>query len=140
MTIDHTNQPVDPGVEPVDDLAARVDAEVPPPPESAEPVASAEGVPEAIQARATSTAAAQRPGSVGRGVEWVRPTDLMARHSATLAGRGLTWNTTINQRARDGLDTSARHVGRRAARLAPIAAFGHHRQPVAATRSSAGMS
>lgn len=117
MTIDHTNQPVNPvaePVEPVEDLAARVDAEAPPPPESADPVGSAEGVPEAIQARATSTVAVQRPGWVGRGVEWVRPTDLMARHSATLAGRGLTWNTTINQRARDGLGTSARHVGRRA--------------------------
>lgn len=43
MTIDHTNQPVDPGAEPVEDLAARVDAGMPPPPGPAEPVESAEG-------------------------------------------------------------------------------------------------
>ena len=37
---------------------------------------------------------------VGRGLEWVRPSDLIAAHSARMAGRGLDLQTTLAARVR----------------------------------------
>lgn len=46
----------------------------------------------------TSTA---DPGSrVGRGIAWVRPTDLIASSSARIAGRGINFQTELAHRAR----------------------------------------
>ena len=41
------------------------------------------------------------PGSrVGRGIAWVRPTDLIASSSARIAGRGINFQTELAHRAR----------------------------------------
>ena len=60
----------------------------------------------------------------GRGVEWVRPTDLMARHSANVAGRGLDFQAELARRTRTPLRIGTQAARDRARRLPPITAFG----------------
>lgn len=100
----------------------------------------ADEVPEAVKARTTRTTSRPVGGQVGRGVEWVRPTDLLARRGATVAGRGIHFQTALSQKTRHGITVGARHVGDRAARLAPLSAFGHGRSQVVPGRSAVGMS
>lgn len=59
-----------------------------------------------------------------RGVEWVRPTDLIARQGATLAGRGIDFEVELARRTRTPIATGARQLGERARRLPPLSAFG----------------
>lgn len=100
----------------------------------------ADGVPDAVKARTARST--QRPvgRNVGRGVEWVRPTDLMARRGATIAGRGIHFQTALSQRTRHGVTVGARYVGDRAGRLAPLSAFGRGRGQSVQGRSAVGMS
>ncbi|WP_279198473.1 hypothetical protein [Kitasatospora aureofaciens] len=100
----------------------------------------AEGVPEAVKARPARAESRPVGRQVGRGVEWVRPTDLMARRGATVAGRGIHFQTALSQKTRHGISVGARRVGDRAARLAPLSAFGHGRDQVVPGRSAVGMS
>ncbi len=69
------------------------------------------------------------------GVEWVRPTDLMASRSARMAGRGIDFQAELARRARrvpgqayratrDGARSGARFVSERARKLPPVTAFG----------------
>lgn len=60
----------------------------------------------------------------GRGVEWVRPTDLVARHSANVAGRGLDFQAELARRSRTPLRIGMQTARDRARRLPPITAFG----------------
>ena len=94
--------------------------------------------PEAVEA--TSTPEAVRAAQVarddkqhalvrGRGVEWVRPTDLIARHSAHAAGRGLDFQAELARRARTPIGAGVRRLGDRARRLPPISAFGRSTAP-----------
>ncbi|MGO3151929.1 MAG: hypothetical protein ACTIJJ_04800 [Galactobacter sp.] len=47
------------------------------------------------------TGTATNPGSrVGRGIAWVRPTDLIASSTARIAGRGVNFQTELAHRAR----------------------------------------
>lgn len=59
-----------------------------------------------------------------RGVEWVRPTDLIARHGAGLAGRGFDFEVELARRTRTVTATGMRGLGHRAHRLPPLSAFG----------------
>lgn len=114
-------------------------------PEPETPPASSERAdrtetPEAVQAERIS-----RPGSATsptgasvrrvRGVEWVRPTDLMARHGADLAGRGIDFEVELARRTRNlpaqavragrrGIDTAQTVEAERARRLPPVSDFG----------------
>lgn len=59
------------------------------------------------------------PGSrVGRGIEWVRPSDLIAASSAHVAGRGIDLHTELTRQARriPGLTIRAGRASVRAAR------------------------
>ncbi|WP_051232680.1 hypothetical protein [Acidipropionibacterium thoenii] len=100
----------------------------------------AEGVPEAVKARTTRDAGRPVGRQVGRGVEWVRPTDLLARRGATVAGRGIHFQTALSQKTRHGITVGTRRVGDRAARLAPLSAFSHGRGQSVSGRSAVGMS
>lgn len=76
----------------------------------------------------------------GRGVDWVRPTDLLVRSSGTLAGRGIEFNSEQHRRFRSSLATGARSVSERAKRLPPVSAFGRRGQHVeGSARSGVGM-
>ncbi|MDS2172399.1 hypothetical protein Q7C18_06800 [Nesterenkonia sp. CL21] len=93
--------------------------------------------PEAVRAAkiAQDQKAMRKPGHRATGVDWVRPTDLMARHSAVLAGRGIDFEVELARRTRQlsGQVTRAggRGVGRvgktlneRARRLPDVSEFG----------------
>lgn len=70
---------------------------------------------------------AQDAGLRARGVEWVRPTDLLARHGAALAGRGIDFEVELARRTRTATNAGVRGVGERARRLPPLSAFGRSR-------------
>lgn len=71
----------------------------------------------------------------GRGVEWVRPTDLVARSSARVAGAGINFQSELHRRTRAAAQESTRRLAERARHLPPLSAFGR-----GATRPDAGRS
>lgn len=76
-----------------------------------------------------------------RGVEWVRPTDLIARQGAALAGRGIDFEVELARRTRTPIATGVRGLGERARRLPPLSAFGRGSTGQAApSRPGVGMS
>ncbi|WP_208009868.1 hypothetical protein [Nesterenkonia sphaerica] len=100
------------------------------------------GVPDAVEAdhirrRQNLGPAGARPA---RGVEWVRPTDLMARHSAVVAGRGIDFEAALARRVRGPLVAPARRLGSRVTHLPPVSAFGRGRQPHQVSRDAVGHS
>ena len=100
------------------------------------------GTPDAVkQQTARRDAVRERMDQVrGRGVEWVRPTDLMARHSANVAGRGLDFQAELARRTRTPLRIGMQAARDRARRLPPITAFGRRTVTTAApTRPGVGM-
>lgn len=108
-------------------------------------IAGATGTPDAIEATSIrhhdpaldpALSAHQR---AGRGVDWVRPTDLMARSGSRVAGAGIDFQADMARRSRHVAATSARAVAARARRLPPVSAFGrgHGTQPM--TRDSVGI-
>lgn len=106
--------------------------------------------PDAIEAEKTRQHAAElaTEKTRARGVDWARPTDLMARHSAVVAGRGIDFQAELSRRTRTGITTGAKAVGavakalaERAKQLPPLSAFGRRtssREPV--TRGAVGKS
>ncbi|MFV0451345.1 MAG: hypothetical protein ACK5LS_03720 [Propioniciclava sp.] len=99
---------------------------VPEPEREREPV-DATGTPNAVEA-ARVRRDDQEHGPLAarraRGVEWVRPTDLIARHGATLSGRGIDFDADLAHRARAPLASRLHDLGNRARRLPPLSAFG----------------
>lgn len=116
----------------------------PTPPESTD---TAEA-PEAVEAAKTSrrrhtnrTTLAAQELRRARGVEWVRPTDLLARRGAALAGRGIDFEVELARRTRTPITAGAQHLGERARRLPPLSAFGRGSTAQAAlSRPGVGMS
>lgn len=99
-------------------------------------------VPEAVRAAQVTRTEKQHAATVvrGRGVEWVRPTDLMARHSANVAGRGLDFQVELARRTRTPLRVGMQAARDRARRLPPITAFGRRTVTTSApTRPGVGM-
>ncbi|WP_026543780.1 hypothetical protein [Arthrobacter sp. 35/47] len=97
--------------------------------------------PEAVQAAKV----VRRPGSAtsqaaafarrARGVEWVRPMDLIARHGAAVAGRAIDFEVELARRSRRlpdravragsrGVSTVQTAASERARRLPPVSEFG----------------
>ncbi len=58
------------------------------------------------------------------GVEWVRPTELIARQAGAVAGRGIDFQAELARRARTPAVAAMRQVSERARRLPPVSAFG----------------
>ena len=105
-----------------------------------EPVEVA-STPEAVRAAQVARDDKQDALVRGRGVEWVRPTDLIARHSAHAAGRGLDFQAELARRTRTPLGAGVRRLGDRARRLPPISAFGRSTTPASQmSRSGVSMS
>lgn len=105
-----------------------------PEPDQAQPVrttsnpsenAEAAGTPDAVKEAASRKAAKEKLAQVrGRGVDWVRPTDLFAHGGGALSRRGIDLTAAGNRRLRAPLVKGARWVGERAKRLPPLSAFG----------------
>lgn len=75
-----------------------------------------------------------------RGVEWVRPTDLIARHGATLSGRGIDFEAELARRARAPIANRVHDLADRARRLPPLSEFGRSgTSPTGPVRSGVGM-
>ncbi len=108
-------------------------------------IAGATGTPDAIEATSIrhhdpSTDPASSPHQrVGRGVDWVRPTDLMARSGSRVAGAGIDFQADMARRSRHAAATSARAVAARARRLPPVSAFGRGHATEPMTRDSVGI-
>ena len=101
----------------------------------------ATSTPEAVRAAQVARDDKQHAIVRGRGVEWVRPTDLIARHSAHAAGRGLDFQAELARRTRTPLGAGVRRLGDRARRLPPISAFGRSSTPASqVSRSGVSMS
>lgn len=60
----------------------------------------------------------------GRGVDWVRPTDLMAHHAGSLSRRGIDFTAEQSRRLRAPLEAHAQRIAERARRLPSLSAFG----------------
>lgn len=86
----------------------------------------AAGTPEAVKEAAMSRRAAKdKLAQVrGRGVDWVRPTDLIAQGGGALSRRGIDFATRVNRRARAPIEKGAHWVAERARQLPPLSAFG----------------
>ena len=106
-----------------------------------DPAVEASTTPEAMRAAQVARTEKQDAAVVrGRGVEWVRPTDLMARHSANVAGRGLDFQAELARRTRTPLRIGMQAARDRARRLPPITAFGRRTVTTSApTRPGVGM-
>lgn len=74
----------------------------------------------------------------GRGVEWVRPTDLVARSSALVAGAGINFQSELHRRTRSAAQDGTRRIAERARHLPPLSAFGRGATRPDARRSSIG--
>ena len=108
-------------------------------------IAGASGTPDAIEATSIrhndpaldpDLAARQR---VGRGVDWVRPTDLMARSGSRVAGAGIDFQADMARRSRHAATASARAVAERVRRLPPVSAFGRGHTDRSMSRDAVGM-
>lgn len=91
----------------------------------------AAGIPDAIEASAVADTRRLELGRrldsvafLGRGVEWVRPRDLIARGGSRLAGAGINFQAQLSHRARQLTPISACGRAERIRRLPPLSAFG----------------
>ncbi len=108
-----------------------------PPPKAERPeMVSGSTAPEAIQAadvdhnQNTQTLDTERPT---RGVDWVRPSDLLSRAGGAVSRRGVDFQADLFRRARSGIATGARQAVGYARRLPPLSAFGRE-EPAPETR------
>lgn len=97
------------------------------------------------------TAAAEQEAKRKRpGVEWVRPSELLASRSARVAGRGIDFQAELARRARRapgqivrgarrGVRARARFVSERARRLPPVSDFGRGPGPTYSWVSRSGI-
>ncbi|MGP5054431.1 hypothetical protein ACTXJ3_04870 [Brachybacterium paraconglomeratum] len=114
----------------------------------AEQAAEARLVPEAIQAADTDHRAVDAEALVGdgmkaraRGVDWVRPSDLLVRGSGHAARAAIDFHAHLAEEARTGLRAGAARLGERARRLPPVTAFGRGQaERSGAERDAVGMS
>lgn len=101
-------------------------------------------VPDAVEAASTEqqaeTTRDKMQAQKARGVDWVRPTDLLARSSAALSGRGIDLQSKLAQRVDRGIVTGAKHLATAVKKLPPLSSFGRGRTHEAPTRSAVGRS
>lgn len=81
--------------------------------------------PDAIKAAESRKAAKEKLARVrSRGVDWVRPTDLIAQGGGALSRRGMDRTADMSRLVRAPIEKGARWVAERAKRLPPLSAFG----------------
>ena len=102
------------------------------------------GDPSQAKTVASATAPGEATGRGGRGVVWVRPSELMGQSTAWIAGRGIDFQAELVRRARrtavQPVAASRRAIGERARRLPPVTAFGRRGQAQqGATRAGIGL-
>lgn len=83
---------------------------------------------------------AQEASRWARGVEWVRPTDLIARHGGAAAARGIDFQVELARRTRTPIKAGVGHLSSRARRLPPLSAFGRSTTQAGPSRPGVGTS
>lgn len=73
-----------------------------------------------------------------RGVEWVRPTDLIARHGGAAAARGIDFQVELARRTRTPITAGVGHLSDRARGLPPLSAFGRSTTQAGPSRPGVG--
>lgn len=123
--------------EPMEPIATPRDHEAP----TAKAAAPEGGVvPDAVKQSSRQTAKDRLAAARGRGVEWVRASDLITRGTSRVAGAGIRFHQEVSVQTRRGLASGVSAVSRRARELPPVSAFGRRNAPAAAaTRSGVGM-
>ncbi len=87
--------------------------------------ADAAGTPDAVKEAESRKAAKEKLAQVrGRGVDWVRPTDLFSQGGGALSRRGIDLTAAGSRRLRAPIVMGARWLGERARRLPPLSASG----------------
>lgn len=87
--------------------------------------AEATGTPDAIRDAASRRAAKEKLAQVrGRGVDWVRPTDLFARAGGALSRGGIDLAAAGSRRLRAPIEKGTQWARERARHLPPVSAFG----------------
>ena len=109
-------------------------------PNPAETIEAA-GTPDAVKDAESRKATKEKLARVrGRGVDWVRPSDLLAQGGGTLSRRGIDRTAEMNRHVRAPIEKGARWVAERARRLPLLSAFGRHgRTEQGPRRSGVGM-
>lgn len=105
-------------------------------------IAGIEGTPDAIEAAAAKRQRGLRIDPAiapARGVEWVRPTDLVARGGSRVAGAGIDFQKELARRARSATSEGMHAIGQRARKLPPLSVFGRGGTDRGAERSAVGM-
>ena len=96
-------------------------------------------VPDAVKQSARKTAKDRLASVRGRGIEWMRASDLIVRGTSRVAGAGIRFHQEVGVQTPRGLASGVRAVSRRARELPPVSAFGRRNaQATAATRSGVG--
>ncbi|MGP5386946.1 hypothetical protein [Brachybacterium tyrofermentans] len=109
------------------------------------PTAENTGAPEAIEAadvtrnRGHETPEQEMTGRRARGVDWVRPSDLLARGTGRMSRAAIDFNTHLSEQSRTGLIHGATWAGAQARKLPHPSAFGYGRDRTGADRSPVGM-
>lgn len=112
-------------------------------------IAGATGTPDAIEASVTDRPRLHRAvdpaARNGRGVEWVRPTDLLVRSGSRVAGAGIDLQAELARHARQATTSSTRAMSLRAMSLRarglpPVSAFGRQSGRHGLDRGAVGMS
>lgn len=105
-------------------------------------VAGVDGTPDAVEA-ASSRRLRGLPINpslaTARGVEWVRPTDLVARGASRVAGAGIDFQRELARRTRAATSGHVRALGQRKRRLPPLSAFGRSGTDHGMDRDAVGM-
>ena len=84
----------------------------------------AAGTPDAVKDAESRKATKEKLAWVrGRGLDWVRPTDLIAQGGGALSRRGIDRTAEMNRHVRAPIEKGARWVAERAERLPPLSAF-----------------
>lgn len=107
-------------------------------------ITGATATPDAIEASVTAKSRLHRvvdpTARYGRGVEWVRATDLLVRSGSRVAGAGIDLQAELARRARQATSSSTRAISARAKRLPPLSAFGRQSGRHSLDRGAVGIS
>jgi hypothetical protein len=97
-------------------------------------------VPDAVKQSSRQTAKDRLAAARGRGIEWVRASDLITRGTSRVAGVGIRFHQTGGVQTRRGLASGVSAVSRRARGLPPVSAFGRRSTtPMGSSRFGVGI-
>lgn len=71
-----------------------------------------------------------------RGIDWVRPTDLLARGGSSIARAGINFQKELARTTRAGMSRGTKALSERVHKLPPLSAFGKSKMPHAHERGA----